>query len=346
MILEGLKIPDIKPHVDIHIKNGKISKILLSQQNYRHDEAGLIAFPGLINSHDHLDFNLFPQLGERTYQNYREWGLHLHTHYKASIKEVLKIPYRLRVQWGYFKNLLCGVTTVVHHGSSVADPPDFITVYQNLHNLHSVQFEPLWKLKLNNVLKKEKDCVIHTGEGIDENSEKEIDQLIKWNLLNRQLIGIHGIAMNTRQAKKFKALIWCPDSNYFMFDRTANIQELKHHTNIVFGTDSTLTADWDIWNHIRSARREAHLNDEELFHSLTTVPSTIWSLPYGRLLPGQQADIVIARGNKSEDYFSNFYHCTPETIQLVVKEGKIVLIDSEMALQLQMDSDRLKQFAK
>jgi len=31
---------------------------------------GYMAFPGLINSHDHLDFNLFPLWGNRKYNNY------------------------------------------------------------------------------------------------------------------------------------------------------------------------------------------------------------------------------------------------------------------------------------
>ena len=33
-----------------------------------------LIFPELINSHDHLDFNLFPQMGDRFYTNYTEWG--------------------------------------------------------------------------------------------------------------------------------------------------------------------------------------------------------------------------------------------------------------------------------
>jgi|GEM_PF-4212352 len=33
---------------------------------------GSLVFPGLINSHDHLDFNSFPLLGNRIYNNYTE----------------------------------------------------------------------------------------------------------------------------------------------------------------------------------------------------------------------------------------------------------------------------------
>src|ERR1700754_1621870 len=73
-------------------------------------------FPGLVNWHDHLDFNLFPQLGDRIYNNYTEWGKHIHHNYKDEISAVLKVPLALRTSWGIFKNLLCGVTTVVNHG--------------------------------------------------------------------------------------------------------------------------------------------------------------------------------------------------------------------------------------
>src|ERR1700744_537954 len=73
---------------------------------------GAIAFPGLINSHDHLDFNLFPSLKNRAYSNYTEWGKDIHEQNKGIINAVLKIPKALRVQWGVYKNLLSGVTTV------------------------------------------------------------------------------------------------------------------------------------------------------------------------------------------------------------------------------------------
>ena len=60
--------------------------------------------------------------------------------------------------------------------------------------------------------------MIHTGEGTDEKAEDEIDELLKWNFLKRKLVGIHAVAMNTYQAKKFKAIVWCPESNKFLFN--------------------------------------------------------------------------------------------------------------------------------
>ena len=345
MIFKGIQIADSSIPVDITINEGKISSVIPSPIHGEHQLTGFIAFPGLINSHDHLDFNLFPQLGERTYKNYKEWGLHLHASYKADIEKVLKIPRHLRAIWGIFKNLLGGVTTVVHHGPTLKNLPALMTLHQKTHNLHSVQFERLWKIKLNHPLKKSKPCVIHSGEGIDSVSEQEIDQLLKWNLINRKLIGVHGIAMNVHQAAKFKALIWCPESNYFMFQQTAPIHELKQHVKILFGTDSTLTANWNIWNHIHHAREKTFLNDIELYHSLTVHPANAWGLPCGSLSQGKDADIVIAHSENRSIFFDSFYNCSPEKLQLVMKKGKLLLIDQSFLPCLSLTPDQLDQFS-
>src|ERR1700744_199967 len=120
MILNNLNMACTEESVSIRISGDKINE--LSSMPFRgHNEPVLtlkdaIVFPGLINSHEHLDFNLFPQLGDRTYANYTQWGKHIHQTYKEEISAVLKVPLALRAQWGIYKNLLCGVTTVVNHG--------------------------------------------------------------------------------------------------------------------------------------------------------------------------------------------------------------------------------------
>ena len=53
-------------------------------------------FPGLINSHDHLDFNCYSVLCQRKFTSYTEWGLHIHQVYKAEIEAIQKIPQDLR----------------------------------------------------------------------------------------------------------------------------------------------------------------------------------------------------------------------------------------------------------
>jgi cytosine/adenosine deaminase-related metal-dependent hydrolase len=336
MILRNLRLMEYDESLDIEINNGKIVSVA-NQINKKGPELALekaVAFPGLINSHDHLDFNLFPQLGNEKYNNYKEWGTYLHKAYKKEIDYILKIPKNLRYQWGIYKNLLCGVTTVINHGDKINILNPLISVYQQTQNLHSVGFEKFWKLKLNNLLKINASCTVHIGEGVDAQSYDEIDQLINWNLLKRKLIGIHGIAMDNRQAKYFKALVWCPVSNQFMFGRTASINELYDNTTILFGTDSTLTADWNIWNHLRVAKDIGSLSDEELYRSITHNPSQVWKLKSGSISENKVADIVIVKSKQEKRFYDLFYSLQPEDILIVLQKGQIRLFDQEMKKQV------------
>ncbi len=322
---------DTGQNVNINVEGEKISAITPSASE---NTGGLtfenaIVFPGLINSHDHLDFNLFPQLGTDTYKNYSEWGKHLHTNYKAEIDAVLKVSQPLREKWGIYKNLLAGVTTVLNHGKNVGIKNKLINIYERKHDLHSVAFDRYWRLRLNNPFKRKLPVVIHAGEGTDRAAKKEIDTLLKWNLLKRDLIAIHGVAMRSEQARQFKALVWCPESNYCLLNKTAPINELKLDTRILFGTDSTLTGKWNIWDHIRLAQKTLLLHDMELYHSLNCTAAGIWEINTGTLFMGMSADIVVAK-KKETDPMDAFFATNPADILLVMSKGRIRVIDATL----------------
>jgi cytosine/adenosine deaminase-related metal-dependent hydrolase len=335
----------------IHVEDGKIKSVAKKNVQGNSEEIKIefedaIAFPGLINSHDHLDFNLFPQTGNRIYNNYAEWGKDIHSHNKQEINNVLKIPQHLRIQWGLYKNLLNGITTVVNHGAKLEIMDPFITVLQNNCSLHSIRFEKHWQIKLNNFFAKKKPYVIHIGEGTDVMAHKEITTLIKTNFLNKSLFTVHGVAMDEEQAKNFKALIWCPASNFFLLNETADIKRLKTKTRILFGTDSTLTADWNLWNHLRLARKTGMMNDSELFNSLTKTPSVAWEQnDSGMISANKSADIVIAKSIDSKG-FDAFYSLNPKNIQLVLHRGEIRLFDEEIKDQLIGYHFPISQFSK
>lgn len=332
MILSNVRMALTGQTVSIRIKDGKIAQVLPGHFHDQTDELNLsfdnaIIFPGLINSHDHLDFNLFPPLSGRTFKNYTEWGVYIHLKYKDVIDSVLKVPEKLRIQWGIYKNLLCGVTTVVNHGKKIKVSNDLISVFQDCQSIHSVHFEKRWRFALNNPLKKNQPTVIHCGEGVDDLASNEIDRLIQSNLLKRSIVAVHGVAMNEEQAKQFKALVWCRESNYFLLDKTASVDKLKKHISILFGTDSTLTGDWNIWNHIRNAKQTDMLSEQELFDSLTTNPANIWRLNAGGITEGMDADLVLS---KSDSFFAT----GPQNILLVMHKGQISLFDATLLPQL------------
>jgi cytosine/adenosine deaminase-related metal-dependent hydrolase len=339
MILKHLKMIDEAEPINIRVTDEKIESVWPANNSGFNDHLQLtfenaIVFPGIINSHDHLDFNLFPQLGNRIYNNYTEWGAYIHSNYKEEIASITNIPLCLRTEWGMFKNLLCGVTTVVNHGDRLNLKNDLVTVFEDTHCLHSVRFEKNWKLKLNNPLKINLPAVVHVGEGDDWSSSQEIDHLIKWNLLRKKLIGIHAVAMSEEQAKKFEAIIWCPQSNYFLLNKTSRPNLLKDHTKILFGTDSTLTSTWDIWQHLALARETRLISDKALYHMVNKNAAAIWKLNCGDISAGKDADIVVAKIHQEKAGFESFFGLSPSKILLVIHQGNIRLFDEELLPQL------------
>jgi len=241
---------------------------------------------------------------------------------------------------------LNGVTTVVNHGEKLSIKSNLINVIQSANCLHSIQFEKNWRWKLNRFFTKNKPFVIHIGEGTDKASHDEIDELIKWNLFKKTLIGVHGVAMDDKQAGSFKALIWCPASNMFLLNNTAIIDELKAKTSILFGTDSTLTASWNVWEQLRMARDTLLLTDEELFDSLTKNAAFVWKKNnIASIDINKQADIIIANANNKTG-FDAFYSIDPKEIQLILRKGEILLFDEEIKDQLPATNLSLSLFSK
>ena len=100
---------------------------------------------------------------------------------------------------------------------------------------------------------------------------------------------------------------------------------------MLFGTDSTLTAPWDMWAHLRAARAHGGLGDEALFGAVTADAADVWGLAdRGRLAPGLRADLVVAHA--PEAGWDAFYGVSPSRLLLVVRGGRVLLADPSLAL--------------
>ena len=166
---------------------------------------------------------------------------------------------------------------------------------------------------------------MHLGEGTDEKAVAEIDRVRHSNIFKKSIIAIHGVAMNKEQASFFKALVWCPASNFFLLDQTADIGSLKGKIPIVFGTDSTLTASWNVWEHYKQAIDKKLTTQEELLDMAGPAAAAVWHLTdRGNLAEGLKADILVL-GNKNR-----LFNSGPADILLVIKNGRILLIDQSL----------------
>ncbi len=188
---------------------------------------------------------------------------------------------------------------------------------------------------------------MHAGEGTDEVSSREIDSIIRWNIFKKNIIAVHGVAMNKKQAAAFHALVWCPVSNFFLLNKTADAGRLMNSVPIVFGTDSTLTAGWNLWDHLRVARNQKMVTDHELMDMLTKVPVAVWGLEncYA-IAAGQRADIVIAKKKNASNEMDNFYALNPQDLLLVLHKGMIRLFDDSLYGELSVRGFAVKNFSR
>jgi len=336
MILRNLQLYGERERKDLLVQHGSIAAIGYTgtipgtKDTPGFDAGGLMAFPGFINSHDHLDFNLYPRLGNGPYANYTEWGKDIHVKHRELIDAIQQVPVQWRTQWGIYKNLLNGCTTVVDHGKANKAADEWIKVFRETHSLHSVAFEKNWKRKLNHPFSRKKPYVIHTGEGTDDLAREEAGIISRANYLRKKIIAVHAVSMEPAEARRFRGIIWCPSSNDFMFGKTAAIDQLKKYTSIVFGTDSTLTSEWGLKAHLQKAMESGLVSMPELIGMLSTEPAKLWGLKHkGILAPGYDADICLFDGADP----------LQGQLMLVIREGRILLFHQRLESLLPLEEN-------
>jgi cytosine/adenosine deaminase-related metal-dependent hydrolase len=295
------------------------------------DVNGAIVFPGLVNSHDHLEFDLYPPLGHGPYPDFLAWGEDIHRRDAETIRRIEGIPPPARVRWGVLKNLLAGVTAVADHGGTT-DAGDVLPLrLLPGTSIHSVALARGWRRRLLAPWHRA-PFVVHVAEGVSPMAARDADALTRWNPFGRPLIAVHAVAMTPEQAARFQAVVWCPLSNEFLYGASAKIRALKERTTVVFGSDSTLTGPWSFWSHLRRAREIGALDDGALFGAVTEGAVSLWGCGGARrIAAGEAADLVVARAGGDRGGWDAFFACEPADIMLVLRDGRPVLADDAVA---------------
>jgi cytosine/adenosine deaminase-related metal-dependent hydrolase len=298
------------------------------------DLTGFLILPGLINAHDHLEFNLFPSLGHGAYPNAKSWAEDIYRPDASPVKEHLALSKRTRLAWGGLKNLLSGVTTVSHHNPfepTVFDASFPVNVVERFGWAHSLDFSPDLVERFRTT-PEEWPFILHAAEGVDEHARSEISRLDALGVLSERTVLVHAIGLDQPDLhllrQRHSSLVWCPSSNVSTYGHTVAADVLRSGLRVALGTDSALTAHVDLIDEIAIAERTHELSWQELFEMVTRRSACVLRLTDGQgtIRDGGAADLVVVE-YQSQSPAKALRQLRPE---MVIVRGKIRLVSPRL----------------
>jgi cytosine/adenosine deaminase-related metal-dependent hydrolase len=298
------------------------------------DLTGFLILPGLINAHDHLEFNLFPSLGHGAYPNAKSWAEDIYRPDASPVKEHLALSKRTRLAWGGLKNLLSGVTTVAHHNPfepTVFDASFPVNVVERFGWAHSLDFSPDLVERFRTT-PEEWPFILHAAEGVDEHARSEISRLDALGVLSERTVLVHAIGLDQPDLhllrQRHSSLVWCPSSNVSTYGHTVAADVLRSGLRVALGTDSALTAHVDLIDEIAIAERTHELSWQELFEMVTRRSACVLRLTDGQgtIRDGGAADLVVVE-YQSQSPAKALRQLRPE---MVIVRGKIRLVSPRL----------------
>ncbi|HEX7049397.1 MAG TPA: amidohydrolase family protein [Longimicrobiales bacterium] len=257
--------------------------------------------PGLINAHDHLHRNHYPRLGAPPYRDAYAWGTDLHTRYAAELDRLRALGRREALLFGALKNLVGGVTTVVHHDPwEPAFDIEFPVHVVRVRTVHSLRFERDFASAVaGDVATRARPMCIHLAEGTNREAAEEVRELATLGLLDRRVLAVHVVGVDHDGIQRARAagiaIVWCPTSNHFLFERTAPPALLAPGVDVLLGSDALLTGDGTLLDELRAARRLGYLDDARLLDAVGAVAARRLGCPEPSLATGASADLVVLR---------------------------------------------------
>lgn len=280
------------------------------------DLDGHTLFPGLINAHDHLELNHYPRSKFReVYDNAHQWGEDMNARLNSEpYKSLRAYPLWDKLFIGGLKNLLCGATTVVHHG-----PPhkpmyrhDFpVRVLKNYGWVHSLHFSTEAKI-VESYRKTPKGWpwFIHLAEGTDEVAASEYQHLKALGCVGPNTVIVHGVGMTEEDiahaAPRVRGLVWCPTTNAYLLDKTTS--KTAWGNKLIVGSDSRLTAEGDWLGEMRSTIYHGNMDNVDLFHFMRH-PAALLNIQHtGSLEADSYADWYIQGDLPVRDHIQLIVH--------------------------------------
>jgi hypothetical protein len=297
---------------------------------------GSVAYPPLVNGHDHLIGNWWPRAGtHRPYVNSHIWvedmkdSESFHERNRVWLNDgsfhLTEGTAPLIIDIGLYKNLFSGVGIVQDHGPNQIPeyyanrPIRIIEKYRQCHSLTLGNWwggeDPVEELRQTNG---EMPFIVHLGEGLDPVTQAEFEHLVELNLDAPNTVLVHGISLSADEFRHCTetgmSVCWCPTSNLYLIGETLNIRSaIDEGTRIILGTDSAMSGSINLFDELRNARK--------ILNSPQTLFRMVTSDARRALMLNDDPNSVLVLERRKADPFENLLAADPNAIRFFVFAG-------------------------
>ncbi|GGX95447.1 amidohydrolase family protein [Massilia dura] len=320
------------------------------------DTKGTI-FPGLIDLHNHLTYNMLPLWNvPKKYTNRNQWRTE-ETSYQSDIARPASLLARHAdadytraiIRYAECRSLFGGVTTA--QGMSLSSSNGTRKLFEGLVRNVEQPLEQGWPTagcqtldyqreeiptKLVPALSSGNPFFYHLSEGTDRAARQRFRDLLlddgKW-AVGKSMICIHCVGLKPRDFKvmaRTAGMVWSPTSNLLLYGRTADVAAAKAR-----GVPIALGADWspsgckNMLGELKiaravSAKQGGLFSPRELVEMVTSVPAAMlgWTAHVGSIAAGLRADLLVVEGAHADPYTA-LIDAGETAIRAILIDGRI-----------------------
>ncbi|UCG57942.1 MAG: amidohydrolase family protein [Phycisphaerales bacterium] len=317
-------------------------------------KSGGTIYPGLIELHNHLSYNIIPMwMVPKQFADRDQWRRH--EDYKKKMTGPMKVLGHIDgylqaiVRYVECKLLFSGVTS--SQGITLASHPTIQKHYKGIvrnveqtvdrdlpdaeTRISDIDSKEASKLLERLERPKTKCYLIHLAEGIHSRANKHFKALQistnKWAITDA-LAGIHCVGLLPEDFEVMGnnkgSMIWSPMSNLLLYGAIADIVSAKENNLLIgLGSDWSASGSKNLLCELKVARLisdelDGVFSDEELIQMVTINAAKIlkWDHACGSLEKGKKADLLVLRG-KTGNQYKKLIDAKENAISFVVIDG-------------------------
>jgi cytosine/adenosine deaminase-related metal-dependent hydrolase len=318
---------------------------------------GGIIYPGLIDLHNHLSYDVFPRWHPaHLYSDRYEWRT------DPDQKTRVGSPYSYLTDhdlfcnmntYGELRALAGGATSVLatanagcirglvrnlDYASGFYGPlePDSTHILNGIEARPSTDPVELEQARSFLAARRSEMYIVHLAEGVDQISLDEFYFLQEQGLLTDKTAIIHGVALGPAEFQAMgaagAALVWSPRSNIELYGATADVPAaLDAGVQVALAPDWSVTGSSNLLDELSYASRwnadhfAGRLSDEQLVSMVTSIPAQIAGIDdqVGAIRPGLYADLLVISGDRDHPYRA-LIEARPADVQLVMIGGRSI----------------------